>query len=150
VSSLPTIAEKTALYDHHAAAGATFTEFAGWLMPLRYSSELAEHRHVRASAGLFDISHMGQLFVTGPEAGVGLSRVLVGDVHSLEIGRARYSMVCDEAGGVVDDVIVYRIDDATYLLIANAKSVDCRRNSRFMTEHLRGCCSRSKVPDHPR
>lgn len=103
----------------HRALGATMTPFAGWSMPVRYASDLAEHHAVRRRAGLFDVSHMGQIELSGPDAVPVLETVLVSRVRDLEIGRARYSMLCDERGGVIDDVIVYHLPDR-YLLIANA------------------------------
>jgi len=97
------------------------TSFGGWSMPVRYASDLAEHHAVREAAGLFDVSHMGQIELVGAEAADVLDEVLVSRVKDLEVGRARYSMLCDEAGGVIDDVIVYRLFDR-HLLIANASN----------------------------
>ncbi|MDT0441205.1 glycine cleavage system aminomethyltransferase GcvT [Streptomyces johnsoniae] len=110
----------TALDAVHRALGATLTDFAGWSMPLRYGSERAEHQAVRSAAGLFDLSHMGELTVTGPQAGALLDHALVGRLSGLAVGRARYTMICDAAGGILDDLIVYRLADAEYLLVANA------------------------------
>ena len=104
----------------HRIHGATFTDFAGWRLPLRFSGDLAEHRAVRDSAGLFDISHMGQIAVVGPDAASMLAFALVSDVGRLAYGRARYTMLCQSDGGVVDDLIVYRIDEHEFLVIANA------------------------------
>src|ERR1035437_3723807 len=97
----------TPLADRHVALGAKMVEFAGWLMPLQYSGILEEHRAVRARAGLFDLSHMGELFIEGEQAGSGLAYALVSDPPSLAIGRAQYSMICTPDGGVIDDLIVY-------------------------------------------
>ena len=108
------------LEQRHLATGATFIDFAGWHLPLRFSSELVEHRFVRSSMGLFDISHMGQLSVTGAAAGFALAASVVSDVSSLDIGRARYTMLCNTDGGVLDDLIVYRLGNEQYLVIANA------------------------------
>jgi aminomethyltransferase len=96
------------------------TSFAGWQMPLRYASETAEHRAVRQAAGLFDLSHMGEILVTGPEAGQALDYALVGQLSALRPGRARYTMICAADGGVLDDLVVYRQDDQKFLVIANA------------------------------
>src|SRR5580704_6012253 len=93
----------------HRTSGATFTEFAGWRLPLRFFGDLAEHRAVRESAGLFDISHMGQIVVEGPDAASALRGALVSDIGRLEHGRAVYTMLCEPDGGVIDDLIVYRI-----------------------------------------
>lgn len=112
----------TALDAVHRALGATLTDFAGWSMPLRYGSERAEHQAVRTSAGLFDLSHMGEITVTGPGAGALLDHALVGLLSALPVGRARYTMICDAAGGILDDLIVYRLDTHEYLVVANASN----------------------------
>jgi aminomethyltransferase len=112
--------KKTPLHEVHEGLGATVTEFAGYLMPLRYGSETAEHQAVRTSAGLFDLSHMGEIFVTGPQAGAALDHSLVGHLSALAVGRARYTMICNPEGGVLDDLIVYRLAAETYLVVANA------------------------------
>ena len=110
----------TPLRAVHEGLGASMTEFAGWLMPLRYRSEIAEHQAVRNAAGLFDLSHMGEIAVTGPGAAGALDYALVGNMSALAPGRARYTMICAPDGGVLDDLIVYRLADAEYLLIPNA------------------------------
>jgi aminomethyltransferase len=110
----------TPLRAVHESLGATMTEFAGWLMPLRYRSENAEHQAVRGAAGLFDLSHMGEIAVTGPDAGAALDYALVGHLSALAAGRARYTMICAPDGGVIDDLIVYRLADTDYLVVANA------------------------------
>jgi aminomethyltransferase len=94
----------------HEDLGATLTSFAGWLMPLRYTGEIAEHNAVRQAAGLFDLSHMGQIGVRGPQAAAALDYALVGNLSRLKTGRARYTMMCAGDGGVMDDLIVYRLD----------------------------------------
>jgi aminomethyltransferase len=104
----------------HEQLGATLTDFAGWLMPLRYGSETAEHKAVRTAAGLFDLSHMGELAVIGPAAGEALDYALVGEPSALRPGRARYTMICADGGGVIDDLIVYRLSDTEFLIVANA------------------------------
>jgi aminomethyltransferase len=110
----------TALYGVHKGLHALFTDFAGWEMPIRYSSELAEHRAVREAAGLFDLSHMGEIELTGPQAADALDYALVGNLSAVKVGRARYSMVCAEDGGVLDDLVVYRLADEKFLVVANA------------------------------
>ncbi|MFI7416931.1 glycine cleavage system aminomethyltransferase GcvT [Nonomuraea sp. NPDC049684] len=114
----------TPLRDVHEALGATLTDFAGWLMPLRYGSESAEHKAVREAAGLFDLSHMGEIFLTGPQAGEALDYALVGHLSALAPGRARYTMIVDERGGVLDDLIVYRLADEEFMVVANASNSD--------------------------
>lgn len=110
----------TALHDRHAALGASFTDFGGWSMPVRYTSDLAEHHAVRQAAGLFDISHMAEFTLTGAGAGAVLDHALAGRISTMKIGKAKYSLLLDEAGGVVDDVIVYRRGEDDFLVISNA------------------------------
>ena len=112
----------TPLADRHQALGARIVEFGGWLMPLQYRGILEEHRAVRARAGLFDLSHMGELFVEGPEAAASLGYALTTDPASLKIGRAQYSMICFPDGGILDDLIVYRLADQRYMVVANASN----------------------------
>lgn len=112
----------TPLRGVHEALGATLTDFAGWLMPLRYGSESAEHNAVRHAAGLFDLSHMGEIFVTGPQAGAALDYALVGHISALDPGRARYTMIVDADGHVLDDLIVYRLAGEEFMVVANASN----------------------------
>ncbi|WP_423183721.1 glycine cleavage system aminomethyltransferase GcvT [Arthrobacter sp. NyZ413] len=98
----------TALYEEHKKLGASFTDFGGWQMPLKYSSELAEHHAVRNAAGLFDLSHMGEVWVTGPAAAAFLDYALVGKISAMAVGKAKYSLICQEDGGIIDDLITYR------------------------------------------
>jgi aminomethyltransferase len=111
---------QTPLTDAHRALGARLIEFGGWLMPVQYTSILDEHRAVRERVGLFDLSHMGELYVEGPDAAAALAFALVSDPSSLAIGRAHYSMICAPTGGILDDLIVYRLAEARYLVVANA------------------------------
>jgi aminomethyltransferase len=113
----------TALYGVHKGLGALFTDFAGWEMPVRYSSELAEHRAVREAAGLFDLSHMGEIQVSGPQAAPALDHALVGALSAVKPGRARYTMMCTAEGGVLDDLVVYRTGEESFLVVANAGNV---------------------------
>src|SRR6478752_6625890 len=110
----------TALYEEHKKLGASFTDFGGWQMPLKYSSELAEHHAVRKSAGLFDLSHMGEVWVTGPEAAAFLDYALVGKISAMAVGKAKYSLICQEDGGIIDDLITYRRGDEKFLVVPNA------------------------------
>lgn len=112
------------LLAEHQALGAQFTDFAGWQMPLKYSSELDEHRTVRSTAGLFDLSHMGEIYLEGAHAGALLDHALVGELSKVAVGRAKYSLLCDTAGGVIDDLVVYRLADDLYLVVANAANAD--------------------------
>lgn len=110
------------LHEKHESLGASFTDFGGWEMPVRYSSDLAEHHAVREAAGLFDISHMGEIFITGSEIAAFLDFALVGVASEIAIGRAKYSLICDELGGIIDDLIVYRLAEFQYLIVANASN----------------------------
>jgi aminomethyltransferase len=112
--------KKSPLHEVHEGLRALFTDFAGWQMPVRYSSELAEHKAVREAAGLFDLSHMGEIEVAGPEAGQALDYSFIGNLDSVKVGRARYSMICAETGGVLDDLVTYRLEDEKFLVVANA------------------------------
>jgi aminomethyltransferase len=112
----------TALDALHRSLGATMTDFAGWDMPLRYGSERDEHLAVRTRAGLFDLSHMGEITVSGPQAAAFLNFALVGDLAAVGAGRARYTMICADNGGILDDLIVYRLAEAEYMVVANASN----------------------------
>jgi len=116
------VIHQTPLRDRHEALGAKLIEFGGWMMPVQYGGILEEHRAVRERAGLFDLSHMGELFVTGAEAGAALAFALVTNPPALREGRAHYSMICAPDGGVIDDLIVYRLGAERYLVVANASN----------------------------
>lgn len=110
----------TPLAARHEGLGARMIDFAGWNMPVQYGSILDEHRAVRERVGLFDLSHMGELTVEGPEAGSALAAALVTDPPTLRVGRAHYSMICAPDGGILDDLIVYRLADDRFMVVANA------------------------------
>ena len=114
----------TPLRAVHERLGATMTDFAGWLMPLRYEGETAEHQAVRTSAALFDLSHMGEIAVTGPDAGAALDYAVTGWPSALPVGGARYTMLCAPDGGILDDLIIYRQADERFLVVANASNTD--------------------------
>lgn len=111
---------RSPLHELHERAGATFTDFAGWLMPVRYESDLAEHHAVRTAAGIFDISHMGEIAVRGAQAAEFLDAALAGWLSKVADGQAKYSLLLSEQGGVIDDVVVYRRADDDFLVVANA------------------------------
>jgi aminomethyltransferase len=126
----------TPLADRHRALGAKMVEFAGWSMPIQYTGILEEHRAVRSRAGLFDLSHMGELFVEGSAAGQALDYALVGEASALKVGRAHYSMICFPEGGVLDDLIVYRLHDERFMVVANASNTPAVSDAlaeRFMS-----------------
>jgi aminomethyltransferase len=121
-----TTLRRTPLYDAHVAAGAKMVDFAGWEMPVQYEGVAAEHRAVREYCGAFDVSHMGEIEVSGPQALELLQRLLSNDVAQIELGRdgggAQYSVLCREDGGVLDDLITYRLDSDRYLTVTNASN----------------------------
>jgi aminomethyltransferase len=119
----------------HELLGATMVDFAGWLMPLRYGSETAEHNAVRSGAGLFDLSHMGEIAVTGRGAGAALDYAVCGWPSALATGRARYTMLCAPDGGVLDDLVIYRQGADRFLVVANAA------NTAVVLRELRERCS---------
>jgi len=108
------------LHQAHVELGASFTDFAGWQMPVRYSSDLAEHHAVRTNAGIFDLSHMAEIRVTGADAGAYLDFAFAGQLSAIALLQAKYSLLLNEAGGIIDDVVVYRLGDAEFLVVANA------------------------------
>jgi aminomethyltransferase len=113
---------RTPLHDRHVALGARMVPFAGWEMPVQYEGVIAEHKAVRTDAGVFDVSHMGELEIEGPTARDLLQATLSNDVDRLEPGDAQYTLVTNENGGIVDDVILYRLDAHMYLVVANASN----------------------------
>lgn len=115
---------RTPLHDRHLALGARMAPFAGWDMPILYVGVRPEHLAVRERCGVFDVSHMGQVAVSGSGAGPFLQGTLTNDIDALAVGDGQYTLVCREDGGVIDDLIVYRTDDAEYLVVCNAANVD--------------------------
>ncbi|MCM3509677.1 glycine cleavage system aminomethyltransferase GcvT [Rothia sp. P100] len=116
--------KKTALYTVHEQLGASFTDFGGWDMPLKYTNDVEEHKTVRNAAGLFDLSHMGEFRVKGADAGAYLDYVLLSNMSILKVGKAKYSLLLNEDGGVIDDLITYRLADDEFLVVPNAANVD--------------------------
>jgi aminomethyltransferase len=127
---------ETPLASRHEALHARMIEFSGWRMPVQYTSILEEHRAVRERAGLFDLSHMGELLVEGPEAGQALAAAVVTNPPALAIGRAHYSMICAADGGIIDDLIIYRLAEARFMVVANAGNA--QTVSDALAERLEG------------
>ncbi|RIL05648.1 MAG: glycine cleavage system aminomethyltransferase GcvT [Proteobacteria bacterium] len=125
--------KRTPLYDAHRALGARLVPFAGWEMPVQYRSILEEHAAVRSAAGLFDVSHMGEIHVSGPGAVASVERLVTCPVASLRAGRVRYGLLCNEDGGVVDDVTVYRLADDHLFLCVNASNIE--KDYRWIARH---------------
>ena len=114
---------RSPLHDEHVALGATLVPFAGWEMPVRYTGDIAEHTAVRTAAGLFDLSHMGEIAVRGADAAALLDFALVGRMSAIALWGAKYTMLCTPEGGVIDDLIVYRRDLDHFIIVANAANV---------------------------
>lgn len=125
-------AQKTALYDTHVALGAKMVEFGGYLMPVQYRGIIDEHRQVRAAVGVFDVSHMGEFAIRGSGAVDFLQRLTINNVAKLEVNQAQYSAMCYPDGGIVDDLIVYRLEDH-YMLVVNAANLG--KDFDWLTRH---------------
>ncbi|MGA7305411.1 MAG: glycine cleavage system aminomethyltransferase GcvT [Rhodothermales bacterium] len=115
---------RTSLYDQHIKLGARMTGFGGFEMPVQYTSITDEHLAVRNAAGMFDVSHMGEFLVSGPNAATFVQRLVSNDVAQLYDGRIMYSVMCNEAGGIVDDLLVYRISESRFMLVVNASNME--------------------------
>ncbi|MEG1869893.1 MAG: glycine cleavage system aminomethyltransferase GcvT, partial [Oscillospiraceae bacterium] len=128
---------KTPLYDCHVAAKGKIVPFGGYLLPVQYESGVInEHMAVRTKAGLFDVSHMGEIILGGKDALKNINNLLTNDFCGMEDGQARYSPMCNENGGVVDDLIVYRLNDEKYLLVVNASNRN--KDAEWIKAHLFG------------
>jgi aminomethyltransferase len=135
-SASATELRRTPLWARHVAAGARMVPFAGWDMPVQYGGLIEEHRAVRGAAGLFDVSHMGEIAVRGPGAGAFLQGLLTNDLTRLRDGRAQYNLLLREDGGILDDLLAYRLGDGDYLLVVNAGPRESDRD--WIVEHARG------------
>lgn len=124
---------KTTLYDCHDKLGAKLVPFAGFLMPLQYSGIIDEHKHVRSKVGLFDVSHMGEFIVSGKNAKQFLQNVTINDINALKPGKAQYSALCNESGGILDDLLIYDLSDH-YMLVVNASNIE--KNFKWLEKHL--------------
>jgi aminomethyltransferase len=129
---------KTPLFEAHQAAGGKMISFAGYTLPVQYkeTSVIKEHLAVRNQAGLFDVSHMGEVMYEGPAALANLQYLLTNDFTNLETGRVRYTLMCNEAGGVIDDLLVYKLNEQKYLLVVNA--ANRAKDVAWMKQHLFG------------
>jgi aminomethyltransferase len=134
VSAADTKLKKTPLHDEHVRLGARLVDFGGWSMPVQYSGIIEEHHAVRSGLGVFDISHMGQFFAEGQGAEMWLNELLTNNVTRLGVGECQYTFLLNETGGVIDDLIVYRIGDQRYLLVVNASKID--EDFGWMQSHL--------------
>ena len=116
--------KKTNFYSIHEKLGAKLVDFAGFKMPVQYSSIIAEHKAVRNSVGVFDVSHMGEVFIRGDRALDFVQHITINDASALTDGRIQYSAMCYTDGGIVDDLLVYKIDDKEFMLVVNASNKD--------------------------
>jgi len=139
-----TRAKKTPFYGRHVEAGAKIVEFAGYLMPLQYQSIIAEHQAVRESVGMCDLSHMGELVVSGPGALAFLQKMTTNDVAALENYKIQYSVFCYEDGGIVDDLLIYKLP-GRYLLVVNAANIE--KDLAWLREHLAGEVKLENISD---
>ena len=137
---------KTPLYDCHVACGGKIVPFAGYLLPVQYpTGVIAEHMAVRSQAGLFDVSHMGEVMITGPDAFANIQNLFTNDFTSMTDGKVRYSPMCYEDGGVVDDLIVYRYNQEKYLVVVNASNR--HKDVEWMKAHLSGDVTLEDISD---
>jgi aminomethyltransferase len=125
---------KTPLYDKHVSLGAKMVEFVGFVMPVQYSGIIDEHLTVRENAGIFDLSHMGEIYVSGKGAPAALDKLVANNVEKLEIGKALYTPICTPEGGIVDDILVYRDADEKYMLVVNAANI--KKDYNWVKSHL--------------
>lgn len=131
------MSKKTPLYETHVKLGGKIVEFGGWLLPVQYPTGIpAEHMAVRTKCGLFDVSHMGEIVLTGPDSLGVLNHMMTNDFTDMKIGQARYSPMCNEAGGTVDDLIVYKRGESDYFIVVNAANKD--KDYRWMCNHKFG------------
>jgi len=137
--------KKTALYDKHVALGARMVPFAGYMMPLSYSGQLAEHSAVRDRVGIFDLSHMGEFMITGPGAIEAVDKLLTNRFTGSKPFQAVYSPMCLDSGGIIDDLIAYNLPDGVYLVV-NASNID--KDARWIQEHLPAGVHFGNISDH--
>lgn len=127
---------KTPLHDWHVEQGGRMVDFAGWRMPVQFAGVVDEHTAVRERAGLFDVSHMGEIRLRGADALANVQRLTVNDASKLEIGRAQYTAMVTEGGGIIDDLLVYRMDEEDYLLVVNAGTTP--KDFAWIEQHVSG------------
>ena len=137
--------KRTPLYDDHVRLGGKMVSFAGWEMPVQYSGVISEHNAVRNAAGIFDVSHMGQIDFSGPDALACVQKLTTNDASKLVDGKAQYSILCNERGTVIDDVIVYRFSKDHFLLVVNASNAD--KDFKWCLEHTEGNVETTNVSD---
>ncbi|QNB45175.1 glycine cleavage system aminomethyltransferase GcvT [Thermanaerosceptrum fracticalcis] len=137
--------KKTTLYELHKKLGAKMVEFSGWEMPVQYTGIIEEHKAVRSAAGLFDVSHMGEILVKGPGALALIQKLITNDAAKLTVGQALYSPMCYSSGGIVDDLLVYRLGDDEYWLVVNASNKD--KDFGWIKDHQEGKVTVEDISD---
>ncbi len=138
------MAKKTALYDVHESLGAKLVEFAGYEMPIQYSGIIEEHKQVRTSVGVFDVSHMGEFLISGEKAEDFLNFVTINDVSGMAVGQAQYNAMCYDDGGIIDDLLIYKFDDH-YLMVVNAANLE--KDWNWLQDHATDGVSLENVSD---
>lgn len=131
-----TLLYRTPLYKKHLAANGRMVPFAGWEMPVQYTGIIEEHLHTREKASIFDICHMGEFHVKGPKAAEDLDKIITCDVKGLKIGTARYGFILDRAGGVIDDMIVFKIEEDHFMVVVNASTIE--KDKKWIMSHVSG------------
>lgn len=137
--------QRTPLYDLYAGHGAKTIDFGGWDLPVQFSGIKSEHEAVRTKAGLFDVSHMGEVFVEGKDSTAFLQKLMTNDVSKLVEGRAQYTIMCNEQGGTIDDLLIYKMSDDKYFLVVNAANTD--KDVEWMKQHAEGDVTVTNVSD---
>ncbi|NSW91831.1 MAG: glycine cleavage system aminomethyltransferase GcvT [Firmicutes bacterium] len=128
--------KKTVLYETHCSLGGKMVEFAGWALPVQYSGIIEEHERVRNAAGLFDVSHMGEIMIGGPDAEKFVQKIVTNNVKDMDTGRVQYSPMCYPDGGIVDDILIYKFADTKYFLVVNASNAD--KDFKWMKDNIEG------------
>jgi aminomethyltransferase len=137
--AVPSEPRRTPLYEAHRELGARLIDFGGWLMPVNYPAGILEEHHTtRRSVGVFDVCHMGEMHFRGPRAGEAVQRLVTNDVGAMVDGRAMYTVACHPSGGIVDDLIVYRVQAEHYLLVVNASNIG--KDLAWFQAHVGGMC----------
>ncbi|SDE43178.1 aminomethyltransferase [Bhargavaea beijingensis] len=131
-----TTLQRTPLYDLYAGHGGKTIDFGGWDLPVQFSGIKSEHEAVRTSAGLFDVSHMGEVLVEGKDSTDFLQKLMTNDVSKLTVGRAQYTIMCNEQGGTIDDLLIYKMSDDKYFLVVNAANTE--KDVKWMKQHAEG------------
>jgi aminomethyltransferase len=137
--------QRTPLYEVHVSGGAKMVPFAGYMLPVQYAGVIAEHMAVRSGAGIFDVSHMGEMLCSGRDALPNLQKILTSDFSAMPEGRVRYSLMCNETGGVIDDVLVYKLGPEKFLVVVNA--ANRKKDFEWMSSHAFGDVSVADISD---